>query len=153
MKKTTILVFLATYLLFSISGFLFPYDADWYMSLSKPDWIPSGSLIGIIWAVLFGFIALSTAIIYQVRDFGRHNREYLSLLSINYVLNQAFSYLQFVQHALFATFMDALLIALTSLILIYLAGRQNRSAGLLLVPYFIWTAYATYLSWLFYIMN
>ncbi len=153
MKKTSVLVFMIVYLLFSISGFLFPYDADWYTSLAKPDWTPDGSVIGIIWALLFGLIALSTAIVYQKRSFGRHNSEYLSLLGINYILNQAFSYLQFDQHALFATFMDALFIAITSLILIFLAGRQNQLAGWLLLPYFLWTAFAAYLSWLFYYMN
>ncbi|MCA0172322.1 TspO/MBR family protein [Bacillus sp. RAR_GA_16] len=153
MKKSTFLVFVMVYLLFSISGFLFPFDADWYRTLSKPDWTPDGSVIGMIWAILFGFIALSTAIVYQKRGFGRHNSEYISMLGINYILNQAFSYLQFNLHALFATFMDALFIAITTLLLIFLVGRQNRFAGWLLVPYFLWTSFATYLSWLFYTMN
>lgn len=153
MKKSTTLVFFAAYGLFSLSGFLFPYDADWYTSLAKPEWTPNGALIGGIWAVLFGLISLSVAIVYQTNGFGRPNSEYLSLLSINYLLNQAFSFFQFQQHQLFTSFLDALFLALTSLALIFLAGRQNKLAGWLLVPYFLWTSFATYLSWIIYVMN
>lgn len=153
MKKSTLLVFFGTYGLFSISGFLFPYDPEWYTSLSKPNWTPDGAIIGAIWALLFGLISLSTAIIYQKQGFGRHNSEYISLLSINYLLNQAFSFFQFVQHNLFASFLDALLLSLTTLGLIYLTVKQYKPAGWLLVPYFLWTSFATYLSWVIYIMN
>ncbi len=41
------------------SGVLFPIDREWYDALQKPDWTPSGSVIGIIWAVLFALISLS----------------------------------------------------------------------------------------------
>ncbi|MCA0987795.1 TspO/MBR family protein [Guptibacillus algicola] len=153
MKKSTVLVFFVTYGLFSLSGFLFPYDPDWYTSLSKPEWTPAGAVIGGVWAILFALISLSVALIYQTYGFGRHNSEYLSLLSINYLLNQAFSFFQFQQHQLFASFLDALLLAVTTFALIFLSGAQKKLAGWLLVPYFLWTSFATYLSWVIYVMN
>jgi tryptophan-rich sensory protein len=64
-KKTigAVLVFILTYALFSAAGFLFPVDRDWYDALHKPEWTPSGSAIGIIWAILFALISLAAAFI------------------------------------------------------------------------------------------
>ncbi|BBP91785.1 hypothetical protein BsIDN1_54030 [Bacillus safensis] len=59
-----IVVFFITYALFSIAGFLFPIDREWYDALNKPEWTPGGGVIAAVWAVLFALISLSAAIIY-----------------------------------------------------------------------------------------
>ena len=64
-EKSSIIVFLLTYGLFYVSSVLFPIDRTWYDALEKPFWTPPGMTIGMIWAVLFGLIALSVAIIYN----------------------------------------------------------------------------------------
>lgn len=48
MKKIVgaLAVFVITYALFSAAGYLFPVDQEWYNSLKKPDWTPSGTAIG-----------------------------------------------------------------------------------------------------------
>ena len=58
-----IIVFIITYVLFSLAGFSFPSTGNG-MTRCKTDWTPSGSVIGIIWAVLFALISLSAALIY-----------------------------------------------------------------------------------------
>ena len=68
MKKSSIIVFLLTYGLFYVSSIVFPIDRTWYDALEKPSWTPSGMTIGMIWAVLYGLIALSVAIIYNKMD-------------------------------------------------------------------------------------
>lgn len=98
MKKIVgaLAVFVITYALFSAAGYLFPVDQEWYNSLKKPDWTPSGTAIGIIWAILFALIFLSAAIVYAAFSFKGAKSFWFTLL-INYVLNQAFSYFQFTQ--------------------------------------------------------
>lgn len=39
-----VIVFFITYALFSIAGFLFPIDREWYDALNKPEWTPSGGV-------------------------------------------------------------------------------------------------------------
>ncbi|EEK94178.1 hypothetical protein bcere0012_28990 [Bacillus cereus BDRD-ST24] len=93
MKKSSIIVFLLTYGLFYVSSVLFPIDRTWYDALEKPSWTPSGMTIGMIWAVLFGLIALSVAIIYN--NYGFKSKTFWFLFLLNYICNQAFSYFQF----------------------------------------------------------
>lgn len=118
MKKIVgaLAVFVITYALFSAAGYLFPVDQEWYNSLKKPDWTPSVTAIGIIWATLFALISLSAAIVYAAFSF-KGAKSFRFTLLINYVLNQAFSYFQFTQKNLLAASLDCLLVAITAIVL------------------------------------
>ncbi|PRS93975.1 TspO/MBR family protein [Bacillus subtilis] len=154
MKKIVgaLAVFVITYALFSAAGYLFPVDQEWYNSLKKPDWTPSGTAIGIIWAILFALISLSAAIVYAAFSFKGAKSFWFTLL-INYVLNQAFSYFQFTQKNLLAASLDCLLVAITTIILLIIAKKYSRAASYLLLPYFLWSAFATFLSFTINSMN
>ncbi|CAF1729659.1 TspO/MBR family protein [Bacillus subtilis] len=154
MKKIVgaLAVFVITYALFSAAGYLFPVDQEWYNSLKKPDWTPSGTAIGIIWAILFALISLSAAIVYAAFSFKGAKSFWFTLL-INYVLNQAFSYFQFTQKNLLAASLDCLLVAITAIILLIIAKKYSRAASYLLLPYFLWSAFATFLSFTINSMN
>ncbi|RZT16517.1 TspO/MBR family protein [Fictibacillus sp. BK138] len=151
MKKSSIAVFLIIYALFYFSSILFPIDRSWYDALNKPSWTPSGQTIGIIWAVLFALISLSATLIYN--KYGFKPVRFWGLFAINYVFNQAFSYFQFTQKDLFAATIDAFLITVTTLLLIIVASRLNKVSAWLLVPYFLWSSFATFLSWTIYSLN
>ncbi|MFZ7758837.1 TspO/MBR family protein [Bacillus thuringiensis] len=151
MKKSSIIVFLLTYGLFYVSSVLFPIDRTWYDALEKPSWTPSGMTIGMIWAVLFGLIALSVAIIYN--NYGFKPKTFWFLFLLNYICNQAFSYFQFSQKNLFLATVDCLLVAITTLLLIMFSSNLSKVSAWLLIPYFLWTTFATYLSWTIYSIN
>ncbi|MEH7627866.1 TspO/MBR family protein [Bacillus subtilis] len=154
MKKIVgaLAVFVITYALFSAAGYLFPVDQEWYNSLKKPDWTPSGTAIGIIWAILFALISLSAAIVYAAFSFKGAKSFWFTLL-INYVLNQAFSYFQFTQKNLLVASLDCLLVAITAIVLLIIAKKYSRAASYLLLPYFLWSAFATFLSFTINSMN
>ncbi|BET53945.1 TspO/MBR family protein [Bacillus subtilis] len=154
MKKIVgaLAVFVITYALFSAAGYLFPVDQEWYNSLKKPDWTPSRTAIGIIWAILFALISLSAAIVYAAFSFKGAKSFWFTLL-INYVLNQAFSYFQFTQKNLLAASLDCLLVAITAIVLLIIAKKYSRAASYLLLPYFLWSAFATFLSFTINSMN
>ncbi|MED0586921.1 TspO/MBR family protein [Bacillus subtilis] len=154
MKKLVgaLAVFVITYALFSAAGYLFPVDQEWYNSLKKPDWTPSGTAIGIIWAILFALISLSAAIVYAAFSFKGAKSFWFTLL-INYVFNQAFSYFQFTQKNLLAASLDCLLVAITAIVLLIIAKKYSRAASYLLLPYFLWSAFATFLSFTIDSMN
>ncbi|AST97966.1 TspO/MBR family protein [Shouchella clausii] len=154
MKKIvgTIAVFIITYALFSAADYLFPVDQEWYHSLSKPEWTPNGSTIGVIWAILFVLISLSAAIVYAAFRF-KGAKSYWFALLINYVINQAFSYFQFTQKNLLAASIDSLFVALTALALMIVAKKYSKVASYLLLPYVLWSVFATILSFTIYSMN
>ncbi|EEL60103.2 hypothetical protein bcere0024_046280 [Bacillus cereus Rock4-18] len=107
--------------------------------------------IGMIWAVLYGLIALSVAIIYN--KYGCKPKTFWFVFLLNYMCNQAFSYFQFSQKNLFLATIDCLLVAITTLLLIAVSSNLSKVSTWLLIPYFLWAAFATYLSWTIYSIN
>lgn len=119
--------------MFYVSSILFPIDRAWYDALEKPSWTPPGMTIGIVWAVLYGLIALSVAIIYN--KYGFKPKTFWFIFLLNYIFNQAFSYFQFSQKFVLAT-VDCLLVAITTLLLIAVSSKLSKVSTWLLIPYF-----------------
>ncbi|QSS99382.1 tryptophan-rich sensory protein [Pontibacillus sp. ALD_SL1] len=147
-----ILLFLLIYGLFSLAGFLFPIDQEWYNSLDKPSWTPPGSVIGIVWGVLFAFISLSIVLAWSSKE-EPFPPLFWTVLLINYVTNQLFSFFQFEVKDLLLATVDTFLVAVTTSILIILIRKYNKVSSWLLVPYLLWTTFATYLAFTFYRLN
>ncbi|MCD1257312.1 tryptophan-rich sensory protein [Paenibacillus athensensis] len=143
-----IVTFLVVYALFSVSGVLFPVDRPWYASLNKPAWNPPAPLFGVVWGILYALIALSVTIVYHRTDsFQTASAFYVTVLFVNYVANQAFSFFQFKLHSLTLAFWDTLLVAVTTFLLLVATIPYSKAAAWLLVPYLLWTCFATFLAW------
>ncbi|MBS2970187.1 tryptophan-rich sensory protein [Metabacillus sp. KIGAM252] len=150
----SILIFVITYALFLISGFLFQIDQSWYDALNKPAWTPAGGTIGMIWSILFACIAASITIIDRKAG-GLNNLKpaFWIILIVNYLSNQLFSFFQFSQKNLGLATIDCAIVAISAIILTVFAFNIQKIAGILLVPYVLWTSFATFLSFMFYSMN
>lgn len=153
MSLRAVAVFGGTYLLFLVSGFLFRIDVPYYDALAKPSFTPPGSVIGIVWAVLFACISLAVALLDARVGLASTFPLLGGVLITNWFFNQAYSYIQFVQKDwLFAAF-DAGLVALTAIAFIALTWRISRASAWLFVPYALWSSFATYLSYAIWALN
>lgn len=147
-------VFIFTCLMFFLSGYLFPIDINYYNSLVKPVWNPPAKLFGIVWSILYILISLSVAIVYvKTNGFAEVSIFYLCTLLINYVANQAFSFIQFRLKNLKLAFLDTGIVALTTFLLIYATIPYSKVAAWLLVPYLLWSCFATLLAWTLFKLN
>ncbi|MDR4363171.1 TspO/MBR family protein, partial [Bacillus anthracis] len=99
----------------------------------------------------YGLIALSVTIIYN--NYGCKPKTFWFVFLLNYICNQAFSYFQFSQKKLFLATVDCLLVAITTLLLIAVSSKLSKVSTWLLIPYFLWSTFATYLSWTIYSIN
>jgi benzodiazapine receptor len=152
-KLSPVIVFVATYALFLVSGFLFRLDRGWYDSLTKPSWTPSGGLIGIVWSVLFFCIALSLALLDWKVGIANLGAMLSAAIAVNWLTNQAYTFFQFTRHDWFGAGIDSALVALTAFAVAALAWRISKPASLLFVPYALWASFATYLSFLIWSLN
>lgn len=150
---SAILVFIIVYLLFSLSGILFPVDRTWYASLKKPSWTPSGKTIGMIWGILYTLIALSLAIIEYKMGLKSTSISFVLLWIINYLANQSFSFFQFNAKRLDLAFLDTIAVVITTIMLLYATIHYSGLATILLIPYLIWSIIATTLAWSIYRLN
>jgi translocator protein len=120
------------------------FDSRWYRRLRKPGWQPGGATIGTVWTMLY---ALTGASAYILARGARQRRGLLgSLFVLQYALNAAFTPLLTRRHDLTLATADSAALLATVSALTVAAWPVRRSAAILLLPYVIWTAFATYLS-------
>lgn len=149
-----ITVFLLSYALFSLSAVLFPTDINYYTSLNKPSWSPPPKLFGIVWSIIYGLISLSITIVYTKTDgFQDVTLIYFVTLLLNYMANQAFTFIEFKLKNLRLAFLDTVVVAFTSFLLIYFTLPYSKLAAWLLVPYLLWSCFATLLAWTIFQLN
>jgi len=127
--------------------------STWYPSLIKPSFTPPGSFIGIIWTIIYILSAVSLIYFMNTskgRPFFIH---IIGLYIVNGIINAAWSYIFFSMHLLGIAVINAALIGLTVLLIIISVWRYSRFSGILLLPYFLWVCFATYLSYAIYRLN
>jgi benzodiazapine receptor len=121
------------------------YQNRWFAALEKPALMPPAAAFGIVWTILYIGMALALAIVLHARG-ARMRGLAVALFLVQLAMNLLWSPLFFRAHqvgnALILIVAMLLIAALTSA----LFWRIRRAAGLLMLPYLIWLAFAAYLN-------
>ena len=115
----------------------------WYESLRKPSFQPPPVAFPLVWTPLYVDIAVSSA---AVIDRAEEPAAFERALAGNLALNAAWTWIFFRARAPRAATAECAVLALSSADLARRAYAVDRRAGLALVPYAAWTAFATVLS-------
>lgn len=120
-------------------------ESDWYRSLAKPDWQPPKVAFPVVWTALYATIAGATAKAYGHLP-AEERAGYVRAVLANLALNAGWCWLFFRSRQLWVAALGAALLAISSIRLVVRSGRHSRSAGWWLVPYALWTCFATVLT-------
>jgi len=127
---------------------------DWYVNLQKPELTPPNSVFGPVWTFIYVCVAISAIAFWDRFDYFKMRYWWINgLFRLNLILNVFWSYLFFVQHEIFAAFIEMNILNLTTLALIVLLWPISKKASILLVPYFVWVSFATYLTYQLWVLN
>lgn len=132
-----------------IVGLIISNSID-YNSLRKPLFSPPSILFPIVWTILYILMGISYGILKtnNLTD-SKLNVIYYFQLFVNALWSIFFFTLKW---RLFAFFWILLLLGLIILMTIKFY-RKNKIAGLLQIPYILWTTFATYLNLFIYLLN
>jgi tryptophan-rich sensory protein len=124
----------------------------WYDSLRLPAIAPDGSVIGLVWTVIY-ILSTIAAILFWNSPRGKNFMLIAGLFLFNAFLNMFWSFLFFTLHLFWWAIAEMVLLNLVNLALILLLWKYNRKSAILLVPYFLWVFFATYLAYLIGSLN
>lgn len=121
-----------------------------YGTLTKPPLAPPSVLFPIVWTILYILMGVSYGILKDnsLVD-SQVNLIYYSQLAVNALWPIFFFVLKW---RLFA-FIWIILLAVLVFIMIKEFYSKNKISGLLQLPYFLWTLFATYLNLGIYLLN
>ena len=118
----------------------------WFDTLDKPAFSPPKAVFGPVWTTLY---LLMAAAHYLVTTHGAEpaaKRAATILYGLQLGLNALWSILFFGRRAPLAAFIEILLLCMAIVLTIVAFARISRLAALLLVPYLLWTMFATVLN-------
>ena len=136
-----------------------PRSMSWYSRLNKPSYVPPNELFPVAWTALYTDIAVtSAAAIDRLRAAGRHGadrevRNYVVALAVNLILNAGWSWLFFKYHRLGASAVGAAVLTASSADLTRRTALADPRAGAALLPYPLWSAFATAMSSHIWVLN
>ena len=145
--RTALLVVPFVLMLGFLSGWLSGSSRanPWYEALAKPSWTPPGGVFALAWTSLYVLIGVALAMILFARG-ARGRGLAIGLFAAQFALNLAWSPTFFAAHRVGAAFWIIVAMLLTAAATAWTFYRIRPGAGLLMLPYLAWLAFAAALN-------
>jgi len=128
------------------SLFTMPAIPAWYAALNKPAFVPSGTVIGAVWLVLYTLMGISLYLVWQ-KGINKKTRPALYAFGIQLALNALWSVLFFGLRSPLYGLIGIVALWFAILVTINMFRKISKHAAWLLVPYIAWVTFAAYLNW------
>jgi tryptophan-rich sensory protein len=140
----------------AVAGFSSAFTAgsvrDWYPILRKPSWNPPAWLFGPVWTTLYIMMAIAAWLIWQRRGLA-HVGSALALFGFQLILNALWSPLFFGLKSPLAGLLDIVPLWAAILVTMISFWKISATAGVLLLPYWLWVSFATALNFAIWRLN
>ncbi len=121
---------------------------SWYRDLAKPPGTPPSWVFGPVWSVLYLLMGVALGRLIHRRAWSA-----VSFFGVQFALNLMWTPVFFGAHRISAAL--AVIVALWMALMwtIHLSRKSDRLSAGLLLPYWVWVSYATYLNAGFFLLN
>ncbi len=126
---------------------------DWYAALVKPPLTPPGWLFGIVWLILYAFMAAALIIVWGKEPHLDHMAGWVRFYFIQLLFNATWTMFFFGFHSMIVAFIDILFLAFMVMCLVAGGWEIDRRATYLLAPYLLWIFFAGYLNLAIWLLN
>ena len=121
------------------------FNSNWYNSLAKPFLNPPSFVFRPVWTVLYVFI-ITSFVLYAIKHSNFSKFKGYLYFWLQMVLNILWSPLFFYFHRIKLALICIVLMDVFVFLTIKEFYKTSKPASLLLVPYFLWILFATYLN-------
>ena len=125
---------------------------EWYATLNRPDWTPSGQIIGMVWTILFAMMAVAAWLVWRRAGFTNAGPA-MTLFAIQLLLNVLWSVVFFGLRQPGWAFAELILLQAFIIATLVAFWRITPAAGALFIPYAAWVAFAGMLNFLIWRLN
>ncbi|MBR2386088.1 tryptophan-rich sensory protein [bacterium] len=127
------------------------FNSSWYDSLTKPFLSPPNWLFVPVWIILYITIFVSL-VLYIITPDKEKTFGYVAF-GVQLILNLAWSPVFFVMQNIPLALVIVLLLDMAILLTILEFYSVSKISGIILIPYFLWSMFATYLTLGYLILN
>ena len=117
----------------------------WYHTLVKPPLVPPDWLFGVMWGILYVLVGIAAVMVFY-KGVTKAKRAAVGFLLIQLGLNACWTPVFFGLHFLPGALLVVLLMLGEGFFLHRVFAEQSKWAARLLIPYWMWLGFATYLT-------
>jgi tryptophan-rich sensory protein len=121
-------------------------NLGWFETLEKPSFSPPKSLFGPVWTTLYLLMGVADYLVTRQDAEPAAKGSAQTLYRLQLGLNALWSFLFFGRRNPLVAFIEILLLWTAIVMTIVAFARISRPAAFLLVPYLLWTTFATVLN-------
>ncbi|MBL7214637.1 MAG: tryptophan-rich sensory protein [Phycisphaerae bacterium] len=127
--------------------------AGWYTTLTKPPLNPPSWIFGVVWPVLYVLMGIAAGIVWNKPLAGKILYTALGIFLCQLILNGLWTPLFFGLHRIGWALFEIIALWGSILVTLIVFYFQSKLAGILLLPYLLWVAFAIYLNAGFWLLN
>ena len=142
------LVFVAA----ALGGLASARAGSFFMELNRPTWALPAWLFGPAWTVLYILMGIASWLVWKQAGFAAA-RTALTFYGAQLVLNGIWTWLFFVMRSGSVAFVEIIVLWMLILATVIAFWRKSAVAGALLIPYLMWVAFATALTFSLWQLN
>ena len=132
------------------SLFTEPSIPTWYAGLARPGFAPPNWVFAPVWTTLYVLMAIAAWRVWRIT--GTKSLE-MGAYAAQLIFNFAWSAIFFAAHQIGLALADIGVLFLLVLVATILFWRRDRIAGLLFLPYLLWTGFAAVLNEAYWTLN
>ncbi len=121
------------------------FDTEWYNLLIKPPLTPPAQIFGPAWIILYLTIFVSL-ILFTTKRGGQDKVNGYIYFIIQLLLNIIWTPLFFMQKNAGLAFIDIVLLDIFVFLTVKEFYKTSKASAIILIPYFLWVLFATYLN-------
>jgi len=123
-----------------------------YATLSKPFFAPPSSVFGPVWSILYILIGIAAYLVWKQKD-EIDTTKAMRLFVAQLVLNFFWSIIFFRWHNIGLAFYEIVALLILVILTITAFHKISKKAAYLMIPYALWIAFATLLTYSIWINN
>ena len=124
----------------------------WYAEINKPTWNPPGWIFGPVWSALYLMMGVSAWLVWKDSSTG-NSKTALGFFAFHLLLNVLWSIVFFGMRQPGWAVWEIFVLWFSIIITMVLFFRHSKLAAGLLVPYWLWVSFATFLNYTIWTLN
>lgn len=137
----------------TIVGYLNSGSMGTYEMLNKPFFSPPGFIFPIVWSILYVLMGIAAYRIYMRNKQGADDNGAYFFYLVQLLINFLWSFVFFTFRLYGIAFIVLIILFILIIITFIKFIRLDKIAGLLLIPYILWVAFAGVLNFFIYVLN
>ena len=145
-----ILIILITFIASVIGGFTTAtFKEPWYSEIILPSFNPPSWVFGPVWTALYILMSIAIWRVWVIF----HDRKILNLYFFHLFFNSTWSIVFFGFHLIELALINLIIILIFIIILMKIYFDKEKISFFIMIPYFLWSAYALVLNSAIVILN